>query len=297
MSAQVVNRGRLINTLAGINGVVAGGVASIKLDCNRRYHRLVLQTAETVGGTPGTATSPATVLSTLQLLVNGVKIWDIPPQEVMNINAATGITQQTGELTLAFTDPSRKFIRRDTLTSWDMVGQSTFEVNVGIGSAIVAPLLTGIFEFDYIRNVRSQAASGKTAAAAVPFVQPVARHMYTFNLPSGTSLLNTLPISSPIARIWLRGSTVASITQLEVLQDNNKVLDASVAQINQAYGDYGFVMGGASGSTGYDTAYIADPNGRPWLALKCQAELVLKVTTSAPITLYAVMETLPGSYR
>jgi hypothetical protein len=300
MGTQVVtNRGRLINTIAGINGVVAGGVASIKFDCNRRYHRVVLQTAETVGGTPATPTSPATVLSTLQLLVNGVKMWDVAPQEIMNINAATGITQQTGELTLAFTDPSRKFIRRDTLTSWDMAGQSTFEVNAGIGSGTTAPLLTGIFEFDYIRNMRTpkQAAGSKIAAVATPFIQPVARHTYTFSLPGGISLLNTLPISAPIARIWLRGSPVAQISALEVLQDNNKVLDALVSQINEAYGDYGYTLGNANGAAGYDTAFISDPNGRPWLALKCQAELVVKVTTLEPITLTAVIETLPGSYR
>jgi len=291
MANTIVNRGRLINTLAGINGVVAGGVASIKLDCNRRYHRILLQC-----GASDAAVSPATLLPTLQLLVNGVKLWDISPQEILNINAAIGLTQQTGELTLAFTDPTRKFIRRDTLNSWDLVGQSTFEIDAGIEAGATTPTLTGTFEFDYVRNMKVPygAAAG---TAQSPFVQPVARHTYTFNLPGGISLLNTLPISSPIARMWLRGSPVAQISALEILQDNNKVLDATVSQINQAYGDYGFVLGNAAGAAGYDTAFISDPNGRPWLALKCAAELVLKVTTLEPIVLTVVIETLPGAYR
>ncbi len=44
---------RIINLLSGINGVVAGGNATLSIPVGRRYHALKVFLAATVGGRAG----------------------------------------------------------------------------------------------------------------------------------------------------------------------------------------------------------------------------------------------------
>lgn len=42
-AASVLNTGRQRNFITGIQGVAAGGQASVNFACDRRYHRLIFQ--------------------------------------------------------------------------------------------------------------------------------------------------------------------------------------------------------------------------------------------------------------
>lgn len=280
---KLVNNGRQILQIAGLSGVASPGNALWNAPVNARYHRMTLNTADTNG-----AADPATMLTALRLIVNGVTMWDIAPDSIKRICIACGYTPATGELPLWFTDPSRNVNLPNEATSWDMFGQSTFTLQAAIAAAVTAPALSGTYEFDGMRNTKVS-ADGKSQ---VPFLQPVARHQFGFNLAIGTTAITNLPIDYPISRIWLN-SVGSKITKVEVIQDGNKVLEGTPAEINQNYSQYGFVFG----ATSFETAFIADPDQRWSKALNVANSLNLKVTLSAAAVVTAVVETLPGAYQ
>lgn len=300
------NAGRYRNAITGIQGVASPGVANVKLDVNKRYHKLNFQYTEGAG----VAAAVTTGITAMTLKVNGVVIRDTTPQEEINIyNATAGAnglrpyTLATGEYNIFFSEPSRWFLHNNDLNAWDLAGQNTFELNLTIASGRTTPNLIGSYEFDYNRNMRTPKDSSGKPGTPVPFLQPIARHLFTFQLASGTNWINTLPINYPILRMWLRGSTVNSITAFEVYADGAKWLEETgIAAVNiqqniENLGHYGIIVGNASGSTGYDCAFISDIDSKPWKALKVGNSLQLKVVTSAVITLSVVMETLPGGFQ
>lgn len=395
MPTLVNNNGRLINFIAGIQGVAAGGQATINLPVNCRVHRLKLQCAavnyaggtglatvkitgagnnaatvtptvvngvitaaaivaggagyavnDTItvvdatgvgavitvtavssgaittmtianGGTPSPI-SPALFLANMKHLVNGVNMRDITPDNIVSICQSNGIYPSLGELPVNFTEPSINEIAPNEIFSWDLFGQNTYQIIAGIAATMQQPALTGVFEFDYKRNTRN--VGGKDTL----FLNPVAQHQFTFNVPAGRFDINTLPITYPIRRMWIRGSTAGQVQQVELYQDGNKVLETTSnntftagqtisGQLQQAYQDYGIQFGRtdyvpANQATAlvkgtynplsfYDAAYISDPDGRPWKALTVANSMILRVYSAIAQTITVVMETLPGAFQ
>lgn len=311
----LTNKGRQINFLTGITGVAAGGQAIVNLPVNQRYHRIILNTTSA-----GSAAAVTTIIASVKLIVNGVPIRDIDPINIMRICWAQGYYPLLGELPIFFTEPfntSGNINEPADVTSWDMAGQSTFQLQIGIQVGAVTPGITGIVEFDYQRNMMP------SASGMVPFLQPVSHHQFSLPVVIGANDITTLPFSFPIRRLWFQGSTPNSITQLEVYQDNNKIHEATNIQTRQAYRQYGFRLFAAAGAvnvpegtvfrnaTGpadlalsalvetasfFDVAYLSDPDGRWWKALKCGQTFQLRITSSAAQTLTTIMETMPGAF-
>lgn len=380
------NKGRLINFISGINGVAAGGQASVNLPVNQRYHRLVFQTAGQLvytgtaaakaitavsglaaaainvqssagtgatghftisGGIPTaitidgggtgwavgdyfvvadptgygyfgkvatlstTAIATATVVSlpgplpvtsfatSLKLLVNGVNMRDITPAQTISLAQLTGYIPSLGELPINFTDPRRNVNHHNEVQSWDLAGQQTFQIQMGISQNVLNPSLTGIMEFDYDRNMR------QVGNSAIPFLQPVSQHSFTFLIASGRNDLNQLPFSYPISRMHFLGTSPGNLYQLEIDQDGNKVVEATQAQLAQAYAPYGFTLGiggsttvpnGTLASPPFDYSYLSDPDQRYDKALICASKLVLRVYSNIAQTLTVVQEMLPGAF-
>lgn len=379
----VINQGRQIQFINGIQGVSAGGNAIINMDVNKRYHRnkllcsainytggvalafvaltgvgisatvtptvvngVVTAVAVVAGGTgwvtgdtgtitdatgtgfigtvtaaagaitavaitsTGTASpiNPATLLNSIQQVVNGVIVRDISVTNIIKMCQANGIFPQLGELPLYYTEPFFNVNQLNEVLSWDMAGQSTFSLRFQISSTVSLPQILGIQEFDTMRNVRPVQGKG-----LVPFLQPVSMHEYTFNVAAGLTLINTIPFDYPIRRMWLQGSTPLNITQLEVDQDGNKVFEATFAQMQEMYQDYGFQLGkptylsqniasvnalkAAYNPLGnFDFAYISDPDQRINKVLTCESSLVLRVTSAVAQSVTVVVEFLPGNY-
>lgn len=280
--------------------------------------------ATVTGGPPGaiatfTVTSGGTaspieaskMLTALKLLVNGVVIRDIVPDLIQRINIANGLFPSLGQLTCYFTAPWRNVNQQNEVTSWDLFGQSTFQIQATISATVVNPSLTAEQEFDYLRNVRPNPADG--GKTTVPFLQPEAQHSFTWPIVSGRNDINTLPFAFPITRMWLLGSTPGNISQTEVFQDGNKPFEALLAQGLQMYEDYGFQFGqpnyinqtrptsntllaAYTAPVYFDTAFISDPDQRWWKALKCQNSMILRVFSNIAQALTIVQETLPGSF-
>lgn len=266
----------------------------------------------TVSGT-ASPVSPATLITSIQQIVNGVIIRDIEPANILKIVMAQGYYPSLGELPLLYTTPGRNFVQKNDVTSWDLFGQSTYSIKINISPTVSLPSLIGIQEFDYIRNMKPNPTPADGRGAEVPFLEPVAQHQFTWPIVSGRNDITTLPYDFPITRMWLQGSTAGNISQVEVYQDGNKVFEATDAQIEEIYQEYGFTFGRPdwfnttyAGSNAvkaaynppfyYDNAFIADPDGRWSKRLSVANNLILRVYSGIAQTLTIVQETMPGQY-
>jgi len=379
-----VNKGRLLQFISGINGVSAGGQATLNLAVNQRYHRLVFQcsavnytggtamatliftgsgtgltitptvvngvitaaavvaggtgyvtgdtvtiaadatgigfvgtvtatggvvsaVAVTVGGTPS-AINPKSFFSDVKIQVNGINMRDIAAEDILKIGFANGRYSRRGELAILFSPPWRNQNPQNEVTSWDLFGQSTFQLQFGIKATLTSPGLIGMQEFDYQRNVRPNGNNQN-----LPFLQPTAQHSFNWPLLAGKNDITTLPFAYPISRIWFQGSTPGKISQVEIFQDGNTPMEATLAQLQQLYGEDNFQLGqpdyinqnwssvaalksAYNQPEYYDAAFIADPDGRWWKALKCQAKLTLRVYSDIAQSIKIVEETLPGNF-
>jgi hypothetical protein len=169
------------------------------------------------GGTPSPI-NPVAFFAGIQQLVNGINMRDISADQILRILSAQGIVTRLGALPLYYTDPTFNINQQNEVTSWDTFGQSTFTLRLQLASGLVSPGLSGVSEFDYLRNVRPG-----PNGAQIPFLQPVSVHAYNFPIIAGVSKINTIPFDYPIKRLWLYGDNANKLTQLELYQDGNKV--------------------------------------------------------------------------
>ncbi len=271
------------------------GMSSIILTCTAAGTGVLGNATFAISGATAGPIQPATLITSLRLSVNGVVMRDISPAQILAIMTACGYFPQFGSLPIWFTEPTRNFLRDNELTSWDLFGQSTFQIQIGISANVTTPGLTGLMEFDYNRNARAGNAAQTAAAIAagaiakgapvgtpIPFAQPVSQHSFTIPISSGRFDITTLPHNKPISRLWLSGSSYGNLTQVEILQDGNLVYQASAQQMFEDASEYGYQLGNpyvaaaggggyGGGVNGFATAQVATsiPNGvlsgSPWL--------------------------------
>ena len=264
--------------------------------------------AITTNGTPS-AISPSVAIGTVKLLVNGVNVADLTAQQEIQraqFNNMPGLA--LGQLPILFTEPWRNVNRWPEITSWDMAGQGSFQIQLAFAANLVSPGLTGQMEFDYQRNTsqgpvvstfyQQLLASGQAPA---PILSPISRHAFTFQLNAGLNLIGQgqIPFNFPILRLYMLGSSPGNITQVEIDQDASKVEEgyiitqnggAQLGQTNEALAEYGF------NNAIFDAAYVADINQRLDGALKCRSNLQLKIYSAVSQSLTILQEKLPGSY-
>lgn len=253
----------------------------------------------TSGGTVGPVPPEVFFTSFIQR-VNGVVQRDISPLNIRKIqysNPGQNTEKnpiQAGTLTIFYSEPWRQSLPQSDATSWDMIGQSSFQINFGISSNVSSPGLIGSYEFDYQRNSYYDPAT-KTQKL---FLSPVIQHQFSYPVPSGRFDLTTLPISSRILRLWLNETNQStgadlgpgSISQLDIFQDANKPMEATYQQIQQQMAEYGF------SNAIYNTAFIADLDQRIRRAMGVDSSLIVRVYSGTAANLNIVMETLPGAY-
>lgn len=305
MPPSVQNKGRTINFISGLNGVAAGGQAILNIPCIGRYHRIVIQAFSA-----GVAASVTSIISSIKLIVNGVAIRDIDPANILKVLNAQGYIPLLGELPLHFTDPllTGGWVNEpDDMTAWDMIGQQTFQLQIGIQAGAVTPSINGFWEFDYQRNLLPDGN---------PYLNIVNQHQFSTPIPAGNFDWTTLPFTFPVRRLYLYGSTPGNIQQVEVYQDGNKVLEATLAMMNQAYRSYRFRVNNTPDGISYVNAtgpanlgvsalletpaypeamYLADPDSRIYKSLRIGGNLTLRVKSGVAQTLTVIQENVvPG---
>lgn len=316
-------------TLTVVNGVitaaavVAGGTGYVTgdiitpVDATGTGARLTVTAAAgavtalavTVGGT-ASPINPASLVTGMKLLVNGVNMRDIIPANILKIAIANGYLPTLGELPVFFTEPWRNLLGHNETTSWDTFGQATFQLQISIAATVSLPNLVGVQEFDYQRNARPSTTKPGTSDL---FLQPVSQHQFSWPIVAGRNDINNLPFSYPISRLWIYGTIANQITQLEIYQDNNKVFEATEDQLKQMFKEYGFQFGqpnfvNSNWSTSaalqgayvepiyFDSAFISDPDQRVFKALACANSFVVRVYSAQAQAITFVMEMLPGQY-
>lgn len=286
-AAQLNNIGRLLIQIPGITGVNSGGIGLINLPTNARYHRLIFQCTNN-----GVPVNPATLLTSVRLMVNGSNVRDITAANILGLARTVGYAPANGELPIWFTEPARNILQANDSNAWDMFGQSTFSINMGIAAVIggvaTVPGIIGLMEYDGLRNLRSQGAT------QVPFLQPLAQHQYQFNGVAGRNDVNTLPVDFPISRLFVSSGAGNNITLLEIYQDGNKIVEGTPAQLAQAAAHYGFLLGGANP---FESAALFDMDQRWWKSMKVGTTMNVRVTLAAADTINIVTETMPGAYQ
>lgn len=230
-------------------------------------------------------------------LVGGVNMRDLTATQIKKAILAADATESwaVGQLNIYYVDPVRRFVQSPELTIWDLWGQSVLQLQMPITSNITSPGMVGVYEFDAdiaLRNFVSQNGTN------VPILQPIAQHAQSFQVPAGSALfsINTVPFQInpttplPILKLLMIEQTPGNITQIEIDQDGNKIVQLTQAQIQQLYKDYGFNV------NIFGAMFAADIDQRIQKALRCSQSLVIWVASAVQQNITIVRETLPGAY-
>ena len=267
--------------------------------------------AITTSGTP-TAVSPVTFFSSFRLSVGGRIIRDISPDSIIRREIARGICPRLGELPINFAESQRNFLNQpgsldfNDSTGWDMRGKGSFDILFGVTSGLVLPTLIGVQEFDLLQNIAT--VNGKQ----VLFDNPIWSTEQSVNVPIGKFDVTTLKFTGALQRLWVLGSTPGQISQMEVYQDNNKRLEATLEQMLELYTEFGLNFGqpnylNSNYSTSnaikaaynpfifFDAAYLPDIDGRLTDRLYFNS-LMVRVYSSVAQTVKFVIESAPNSF-
>lgn len=274
---------RLGNYVAGIQGVASGGIATVNVPVNRRYHSLRILTTNAAG----TLTDSTTIVSLVELVVNGIVIRSGAPATFINIAKTYRYTPPTGEIPIFFTE----FWRNESpesaeATSWDLFGQQTFVVRLTFlspgGGVGIQSILA---DFDTKRNTYTNAQG-----QLVPFLAIVKQTDISIVAASGLNDITTIPTAWPIQRIYTDISANA-VSKVEVYADNNvKVWEATKAE-NQIYLNANDIT-----ATFFEYPIVFDYDDRVESNLKTQ-NLDVRVTTTGAATLTFHLQQLVNGYR
>lgn len=263
---------------------------------------VVTAAAITLGGVPS-PTPPELVITALTQKVNGLLMRDITPANIIRILDANppvpGQTRKLGALPIYFTEPNRNIdsMQASESTSWDLIGQGTWQILVNFAPNVSAPALTGTYEYDTTPNTYNKRVGNQIVATR--FLNPVRHHQQAFPAGAGRTEINSLPKDFGIVRMWVYTTDLTTgarigkgnITQIEVQQDGNKVVEQTLEQNDEALADYGF------NPQIFDAAYISDPDRRIHRQLRCKDQLLLRVYCAVACNVVVVMETCPQAFR
>lgn len=272
---------RRVNYINGISGVAPGGVATLNIPTNRRYHGLKLfaSVTETVAGNATASTAPADVIEYVKLIVNGVVIRDLTPAQIIKlVQANFGGTAVTDHIPLHFSDPTRATIIGEEATSWDMFGQNTFILEIKFKAGTTNPQVDVQATFDFARNI----ADGK------PFLNIVKQHAITVNAPAGEYDIVNLPLTLPIQRLHIEPST-GTVSVVEVNADGENVFEATKAENDALHIDYGI-------DSPFGFSVIFDYEQQLTSPLKVPRDLNVKPTFSAANNATIVLERISRGY-
>jgi hypothetical protein len=274
---------RIVNYVPGLQGVAASGIATLNLPVNRRYHSLrVLAT-----NLAGALTDATTIISLIELIVNGTVIRSMTPATAINLANLYGYTLAVGEVPFYFSEPWRnESPGASEATSWDMWGQSTFTMRItflapggGVGVQAV------IADFDGKRNTRRDASG-----AEIPFLAIVKQTDVSIVCGTGLNDITTLPTNWPLLRLLLDVSANA-ITSVELFGDGNaKIYEGTNAQNDM------LLVSQNMDPTQFEFPLVLDYDNRILQGLKTSS-MDLRVNASGALTLTAHVHQLVNGYK
>lgn len=141
-----------------IQGVAAGGTATIELPTNVRYHQIVLQyDTSTAGG--ATEANMETEVTEVRCLIDEVVQRKASAAQIFDINRTKGKTPEVGDGTLPgfiplfFSEPQRETKAEREATAWGMQGVGNFTIEVDIANnSSQTPTLKGFAIVDDVQE-------------------------------------------------------------------------------------------------------------------------------------------------
>ena len=270
------------------------------------------------GGTPSLV-SPASFFSgPIYVKVNGNPIRDLTATQLLNRNQANGFPDQTGVLSLHFSEPWRRFRNNPDITALDLTPDSSgalsftdFEITANISAfgnqAGQAVSLVAFQVFDFQTTVDHK---GNRLVNYITLHQ-----VQQYLAAGGLQPLANVPKADPIVRLWALGATPGNITEMQVNADNVFYLKGNVQGPYSIYGENGFTFNqplpanstasaptnntsiGSVGSNVFDAAYISDPEQRLDHATMIPGgSLTVYITSAVAQNVSVIVEALPGHW-
>lgn len=214
--------------LAGIQGFSSGGNATVNLDLNKRFHGLNFFLA-TGSSTP---TAIATVLNWVTLDINGTKMLDWTPTMFTEAARWDGYLNQlqTGTLYIPFSLPREAGFRDNTVTSFDLAGQTSAQLTMALAGSLTTPTAVALQEYDFQRNT---VPFGPNKGQY--FLRPLKRLRQSFTIAGSNAGglgaqtdITQIPITNPIRRLILIPDNAGTISHVEVYADGTKVDEGDV---------------------------------------------------------------------
>jgi len=278
---------RNIEYMNGIAGVAVGGVATLNFQTERRYHGIKVFPSAMIEsdpiGAPGVydqaTTDPTEIIEYAKLIVNGVVIRDLTPEDAIKlVQANYGGVAVDNHIPFQFSGPTRASITGEEATSWDMWGQRTFVMELKFKSNIANPTVLTLASYDYGRNL----VNGK------PFLNIVKQLSYTYNAPAGNYDIVSLPKANPIQRIHIEPSS-GTVSEATVTRDAEKVFEATKVQNDEFHKDYGI-------DSPYGYSIVFDHEQQLTSPLVVKRDLNVRPTFSASNSAKVIVESISRGY-
>ena len=173
-----------------IEGVVAGGTATIDLPTNVRYHGICLQYQT---GTAGGATEANMTAEVKEVRLNFSQVTQrkASTSEIFKINESKGQSVTAGNaskpgfIPIHFSEPQRETQLERESTAWGMLGVDDFQIEVDIDAGATNPVLKGFAIVDDVQEAPKGIVKWKknTITIAATGEEP-----YSINTTGGDSI-------------------------------------------------------------------------------------------------------------
>lgn len=270
---QTINRRH--TKLTGIEGVSAGGVATVPITTGFSYDNFLIRYYESGVLTDVTL---ATSITRVRLVVDGSVKLDLTPSQILDFTLINGHTVKTGELPLDYTQPSRATVGDEEFTMLDLSRAGSAHLLVMFAAGATSPSIRVIAEHSLKPSARN--------AEGVQFI-PV-REALNFTVGgTGTIDISTLPKGKDISRLFFYHSGT-SIDQMEIEVDGQILTELETDENDSILRKRGFTPQ----NTNIDYPLVVDIDQRASSTFRAIRKLLAKATVVGAGQIVVVVETL-----
>jgi len=237
----------------GIQGVGSNAVASVTMPLVR-YHQI--DGFITSNGVP---VDIETAIALVTLKVGGTIIKQLTPKFIKQRSLFFGYPAATGQFTIFFTEPRRRGLLGDELTSWDLFDEKSFTIEIRLNGGLITPTLAMQATWDNKRNGEIQNGVFVKYPAAV-----LREIIFSQNISTNFTVTNILPVGIPVHNIFMIPTTPGTIQRLELDIDNDRKFEGDTLDTYgpndpyAAYDDYGLTVGRTNAQIYYPISFDAD---------------------------------------
>ena len=206
---------------AGMNGVSAGGTATIDLPINGTYLDLDLIYGTSKAGGPTLATMIADIKE-IRVKLNGKVQRRYSAEELLMLNATYGMPAEDGVLSIYFAEPWRKTAEGIMALAWGMGGVSSFQLEVDVDDGALTPTL-------------SVESSKREVTAAIRGIKKVMKH----NLPIsavGLAVWTGAPKNDAYCAMHCQSTDIKNMHVKRDSKIDHNVTSAALSRVMLKYG-------------------------------------------------------------